>query len=71
MNSYKILISAPYMQMEFDRFKKIFKQNNWDYFLPKVEERLEESELKILNLLFIDCWSLLRRKLMLLFVIRI
>ncbi len=41
----KILISAPYMILEIDRYRDIFKENNMDIIIPKVNERLEEKEL--------------------------
>lgn len=41
----KVLISAPYFQQVFERFKSIFDENNIEVVLPQVEERLEEKEL--------------------------
>jgi D-3-phosphoglycerate dehydrogenase len=41
----KVLITAPYMQPEIDRFKSIFEENNIQIQLPVVNERLSEEEL--------------------------
>jgi D-3-phosphoglycerate dehydrogenase len=41
----KVLITAPYMQPEIDRFKSIFEENNIQISLPPVKERLSEEEL--------------------------
>ncbi len=41
----KVLITAPYMQPEIDRFKLIFEENNIQIYLPPVKERLSEEEL--------------------------
>lgn len=40
-----ILLTAPYMQPEADRFLPIFEKHGLDVILPDVEERLEEQEL--------------------------
>ena len=42
---YKVLVSAPYMQLEIDRFRKFFEENRIDIDLPPVEERMREEEL--------------------------
>jgi len=42
---YKVIISAPYMQKEIDRFEQELKDKNIDIFLPEVKERLEEDDL--------------------------
>jgi D-3-phosphoglycerate dehydrogenase len=41
----KVLISAPYMQPEVDRFRPVFDEYGIEVFVPPVEERLEEDEL--------------------------
>jgi len=41
----RILISAPYMLMDFERFKNIFIENNLEVTLANVKERLSEHEL--------------------------
>ena len=43
--SYKVLISAPYLQPHLDRFRPIFAANNIELFVPPVEERFEEEDL--------------------------
>ncbi|MCS3783580.1 phosphoglycerate dehydrogenase [Salinibacter ruber] len=43
--NYKVLISAPYMQPEVDRFQPVFKEYGVDVVVPAVEERMEEEEL--------------------------
>lgn len=45
MTELKVLITAPYMQAEIDRFKSIFDENNIQIYLPQVKERLTEREL--------------------------
>ena len=42
---YKVIISAPYMQKEIDRFIEELKNKNIDIFIPEVKERLEEYDL--------------------------
>ena len=42
---YKVLISAPYLQPFIERFLPFFESNGVEVIVPKVEERLEESEL--------------------------
>jgi D-3-phosphoglycerate dehydrogenase len=41
----KVLISAPYMQPEIDRFRGIFGDENIQLHVQKVNERLSEAEL--------------------------
>lgn len=43
--SYKVLISAPYMQPVIDRFRPIFEEHAIELLIPVVNERLEEDEL--------------------------
>ena len=43
MNKYKVLISAPYLQGEFENYKEQLK--DYDCVLPEVAERLEEGVL--------------------------
>lgn len=43
--SYKVLISAPYMQPVIERFRPIFEQYNIELLIPEVHERLEEADL--------------------------
>ncbi|MGM0374607.1 MAG: phosphoglycerate dehydrogenase [Chloroflexota bacterium] len=40
-----ILLTAPYMQPEADRFLPIFEKHGLDVIMPEVDERLEEQEL--------------------------
>jgi D-3-phosphoglycerate dehydrogenase len=40
-----ILLSAPYILPELDRFKPVFEQFNLDLIIPQVEERLEEEQI--------------------------
>ena len=40
-----VLITAPYMQPEIDKFKSVFEDNNIQIHLPPVKERLCEEEL--------------------------
>jgi len=39
---YKVLISAPYLQQEFDEYKHLL--SNYEIILPQVNERLSEEE---------------------------
>lgn len=43
--SWKVLISAPYMQPIIDRFRSVFEENNIEIIAPPVNERLSEEEL--------------------------
>ena len=42
---FKVLVTAPYMQLVIDRFRPIFAQRNIELIVPPVEERLEEKNL--------------------------
>jgi len=42
---WKVLVSAPYMQSEIDRFRPIFAKHDVEIVLPPVAERLSEDEL--------------------------
>jgi D-3-phosphoglycerate dehydrogenase len=41
----KVLVSAPYMQPEVDRFRPVFDEYGVETVVPPVEERMEEDEL--------------------------
>ena len=41
----KVLISAPYMQPDIDRFRGVFNDESIQLHIPKVNERLSETEL--------------------------
>lgn len=43
--SWKVMVSAPYMQLEIDRFRKWFEEHDIEIDVPEVKERLEESDL--------------------------
>jgi D-3-phosphoglycerate dehydrogenase / 2-oxoglutarate reductase len=43
--TWKVLVSAPYMQPVLDRFRPIFEVNNIEIIAPPVNERLSEEEL--------------------------
>jgi len=43
--NWKILITAPYMQTEIDRFRLFFEENDIELVAPAVKERLGEEEL--------------------------
>ena len=43
--SWKVLVSAPYMQSVLDRFRPVFEENNIELLVPPVNERLEEEDL--------------------------
>ena len=43
--TWKVLVSAPYMQAVIDRFHPLFEENNIELVVPPVDERLEEEEL--------------------------
>jgi len=47
--TYKVLISAPYMQPVIERFRPVFEKHQIELVIPEVHERLEEHEL--LNLM--------------------
>ena len=40
-----ILLSAPYMLPEIDRFRQVFERHGLDLLIPDVKERMEEREL--------------------------
>ncbi|WP_186429896.1 NAD(P)-dependent oxidoreductase [Clostridium sp. BSD9I1] len=42
---WKVLVTAPYMQKEIDRFEEFFKENEIEIDVPLVEERMEEAQL--------------------------
>jgi D-3-phosphoglycerate dehydrogenase / 2-oxoglutarate reductase len=42
---WKILVSAPYFQPVVDRFAQVFKENDIELLVPKVTERMSETEL--------------------------
>jgi D-3-phosphoglycerate dehydrogenase len=41
----KVLVSAPYMQMNIERFRDFFEEHRLEITLPKVIEKMDESEL--------------------------
>jgi len=43
--SWKVLVSAPYMQPVIDRFRPIFGKYDIELLVPPVNERLEEEDL--------------------------
>ena len=43
--SWKVLVSAPYMQPVIDKFRPIFAANDIEIVIPSVSERLSEREL--------------------------
>jgi len=43
--SLKVLISAPYMQPVLERFKPIFSEQGIELVIPRVKERMEETDL--------------------------
>jgi D-3-phosphoglycerate dehydrogenase len=43
--SLKVLISAPYMQPEIERFRPIFRKQGIELVIPRVNERMEEEDL--------------------------
>ena len=45
MTSWRVLLSAPYMQPVADHFRPFFDQHHIEVILPKVNERLSENEL--------------------------
>lgn len=42
---WKVLVSAPYLQPEIDRFRPLFAEHDIEVVLPPVAERLSEDEL--------------------------
>lgn len=45
MKKWKILVSAPYMQPVINRFRPVFEKNDIELVMPRVDERMEETEL--------------------------
>ena len=45
MRRYKVLVSAPYMQSEIDKFRDFFERNEIDIDMPDIVERMNEGEL--------------------------
>jgi D-3-phosphoglycerate dehydrogenase / 2-oxoglutarate reductase len=43
--SVKVMISAPYMQPEIERFRPIFMKQGIELVVPRVNERMEEEDL--------------------------
>lgn len=43
--TWKVLVSAPYMQAVIDRFRPLFEENDIELVVPPIDERLEEEEL--------------------------
>ena len=39
---WKVLVTAPYMQLVIDRFKPLFDKHDVELIVPPVEERFEE-----------------------------
>jgi D-3-phosphoglycerate dehydrogenase len=42
---WKVLVSAPYMQQEIEKFKEFFAKNDMDIDVPLVKERMNEEDL--------------------------
>lgn len=42
---YKVLVTAPYMQQELEKFLDFFKQNNIEIYVPRIIERMNENSL--------------------------
>lgn len=42
---YKVLITAPYLQLVIDQYRDFFNKNNIDIIVPVVNERMSEKEL--------------------------
>lgn len=42
---YKVLITAPYLQLVIDQYREVFKQNDIEIIVPPVNERMSEEEL--------------------------
>jgi D-3-phosphoglycerate dehydrogenase len=42
---WKVLVTAPYMQLVIDRFKPLFDKHDVELIVPSVEERFEEEDL--------------------------
>jgi D-3-phosphoglycerate dehydrogenase len=42
---YKVLVTAPYMQMAIDRFRPLFEKENIELVIPQRQERFEQEQL--------------------------
>jgi phosphoglycerate dehydrogenase-like enzyme len=42
---WKVLVSAPYVQRDLNRFRQVFEENDVEIMVPPVSERLEEEDL--------------------------
>lgn len=42
---WKVMVSAPYMLLEIDKFREWFEEHDIDMEIPNVKERMEESDL--------------------------
>lgn len=42
---WKVMVSAPYMIPEIDRFRSWFQEHDMEIYIPEVKERMEEEEL--------------------------
>lgn len=42
---WKVMVSAPYMQLEIEKFRRWFAEHDIDIDVPKVRERMEERDL--------------------------
>src|SRR5438876_2126632 len=43
--TWKVLVSAPYMQPVIERFRPVFEEHDIELFVPPVNERFEEEDL--------------------------
>ena len=43
--TWRVLVSAPYMQPVIERFRPLFEENGVELLVPPVSERFEEEEL--------------------------
>lgn len=43
--TWRVLVSAPYMQPELNRFRSVFAEHDIEVIVPSVQERLSEEEL--------------------------
>ena len=43
---YRVLVSAPYFLPEIERFRDYFSDNDLEPVIARVEERLEEDQLR-------------------------
>jgi D-3-phosphoglycerate dehydrogenase len=44
-HKWKVLVSAPYLQPEIERFRGVFEENGIETIVPSVEERMDEDQL--------------------------